>query len=260
MTLRKTCLLALLVVLPGTAGCASKTLDSPAPAPEVSIDDPTTSPAYVPPGGVPQTTAELLRELFVNLPTRLGDLISGTTPSSFVRRLEDNDFPDERRAGVAGLANRPFGLRPPYTTRYQQLAQYDEEPIVRATAVRALNRARDASARKIFTVKLADENVNVRLEACKALSNVPDPAAGPQLLRVFNNTEESADVRIAAAGALRHYRTLEVGRALVNVLNDRDFALAWQSRESLRRMTQADRGFDQAGWLNFLSGPTNPFG
>ena len=67
------------------------------------------------------------------------------------------------------------------------------------------------------------------------------------------------DVRIAAADALRNYRNLDSARTLVNLLNERDFGIAWQSHRSLVLLTRRDLRYDQAAWLQFLSSNANPF-
>lgn len=200
------------------------------------------------------------------------DRASGHTPGKAARLMEHQN-PDQRRLGVADLAiSWKFAHQPPYTTRYKQIAQNDPDYTVRAMAIRALNIARDASATSIFIAALDDERELVRLEAAKALANVPDPKAAPALLRCLQgrretmvdgrpfSLDEGKDVRIAAANALRHYRTLDVARTLVSYLNERDFAVAWQSRQSLRDLTGRDLNYDQAGWLQYLSGPEKPFG
>lgn len=200
-----------------------------------------------------------LRRDFGEFIGRSVDLATGNTASNNATRMEDPYFPDERRDGINRLARRDFGKAEPYTTRYQQIAQTDENFIVRATAIRALNRSRDASAGPIFVAGLDAQETLVRLEAAKALANVPDETAVPKLLRMVGDQNEDKDVRVAAADALRHHRKIEVGRALVNVLSARDFAIAWQARQSLRRLTAADYGYDEAAWLALLSGPNNPF-
>jgi hypothetical protein len=101
---------------------------------------------------------------------------------------------------------------------------------------------------------------------------VPDPAAVPALLRHLQGqrqgivvagavtmSDEGKDVRIACADALRHYRTLDVARSLVTYLNERDFGVAWQSRQSLRQLTGRDLAYDQSAWLKYLTGPEKPF-
>ncbi|MGK4277532.1 hypothetical protein, partial [Escherichia coli] len=52
--------------------------------------------------------------------------------------------------------------------------------------------------------------------------------------------DENRDVRIAAADALRHYKTLEVSRALVTMLDQREFGVSWQCRQSLQVLTSKD--------------------
>jgi hypothetical protein len=101
----------------------------------------------------------------------------------------------------------------------------------------------------------------VRLEAAKALANLPDPAAAPALIRALARPDEARDVRIAAADALRHYPNLEVARALVAQLAGRDFGVAWQARQSLKHMTgKSGLRYDEATWLGYLTGPEKPFG
>ncbi|HVT88510.1 MAG TPA: HEAT repeat domain-containing protein [Tepidisphaeraceae bacterium] len=188
------------------------------------------------------------------------DFMRGKTPINAAKRMEDQYFADERRIGIAELANRDFGRRDPYVTRYEQIAQLDADWMVRATAIRALNRSRDSKATGIFIHALSDDNPIVRVEACKALANIPDPAATPILVRLVSNTEENHDVRIWAADALRHYRQLEVARTLANQLNTRDFGVAWQARKSLVSLTGRDLKYDESAWLQYLTGNNAPFG
>ena len=108
-----------------------------------------------------------------------------------------------------------FARHDPYTRRFRQIAQFDTDPTVKATAIRALNRARDVQSTKVFIRALGDPNEWVRLEGAKALANVPDVAAAEPLLQLLNRVDENRDVRVAAADALKHYRTLAVARGLV---------------------------------------------
>ena len=121
----------------------------------------------------------------------------------------------------------------------------------------ALNRARDVQSTKVFIRALGDPNEWVRLEGAKALANVPDAAAADPLLQLLNRVDENRDVRIAAADALKHYRTLAVARGLEGALVDRHFDVSWQARTSLRYLYNRDFKYDQAAWLAFLSGPAS---
>jgi HEAT repeat protein len=187
------------------------------------------------------------------------------TPADAVRLMEDRRSADARREGIADLSSRfAFARVPPYTSRYQQIARSDPDYTVRAMAIRALNISRDASATPIFIAALDDDAEPVRLEGAKALANVPDPAAVPGLLRLVrgvretvvdghpSTAQEDRDVRIAAADALRHYPTLDVERSLIGYLNETEFAVAWQARQSLVALTGQDMLYDEAAWLAYL--------
>ena len=191
---------------------------------------------------------------------RVTDYFSGNTPIKAAKQMEDPYFPDERRIGISKLSSYDFGRREPYIERYEQIAQFDSDWLVRATAIRALNRARDASATPIFIKALSDENDIVRVEAAKALNNIPDPAAVSTLVKIVGDQNESRDVRIWSASALRHYRTLEVARTLTGQLTNREFGVAWQSRKSLVAITGKDLHYDEGAWLDYLTGPDKPFG
>jgi hypothetical protein len=187
------------------------------------------------------------------------DFISGKTPLKAAQKMENPNSPDARWQGMTWLVSHDFGRRPPYTTRYQQIAQNDPDWLVRAMAVRALNRSRDKTATLIFIRALDDSATQVRLEAAKALANVPDDKARPPLLKIINNPGDDRDVRIAAADALKHYKTMEVARVLVNQLQERNYGVAWQSRHSLEKLTGKDLKYDEAAWLAFLT-KDRPFG
>ena len=196
------------------------------------------------------------------------------TPEQAITLMNNPTRPDARREGIAALSTRwPFGKQPPYPGRYEQIAQHDPDVIVRTMAIRALNICRDANATKIFIAGLKDENDQIRLESAKALANIPDAEAIPGLLDLLSGTRavmtpdghrtlvaESKDVRIAAADALRQYRTIDVARSLIGNLNEQDFGVAWQSRQSLITLTGQDLKYDEAAWLQYIVGPGKPFG
>jgi HEAT repeat protein len=184
---------------------------------------------------------------------------SGVTPAKAAKQLQDDKNPDNRREGINQLVEYPFGQKPPYTTRYQQMARLDPDYLVRATAIRALNRSRDATATPIFIQALSSPNDRVRLEAAKALANIPDSSAGPVLLKIVNNADENRDLRIAAADALKHYKTPDVARTLIATLNGRDYGVAWQSRHSLKTLTGRDLRYNEAAWISLIQ-KERPFG
>jgi len=243
-------LLCLTTVGAGTMGCAGQ---KPAPnkSSEATVQDPKSAGNYVSGFG------SGLNDFSKNV-TQFVQNLSGDTPLKYAR-MTMSDSPDARRAGINGLVEKDFGKRPPYTDRYADLAAIDPDPLVRATAIRALNQSRDKSRTKLFIKSLGDTNTLVRLEAAKALRRIPDPDAAGPLLKVLNAPDEDKDVRIAAAEALQHYKRLDVARSLVALLSNRDFGLAWQSRRSLKALTGRDLFYDDAAWLQYLTGPDKPF-
>jgi hypothetical protein len=190
----------------------------------------------------------------------IADMISGA-PSRYGRNLADKENPDNRRDGIMGLVARPWGETPVYTKAYAEISgDSSQDSLVRATALRALNRSRVRQYTPLYITQLTDPSPLVRLEACKALNRMPDVNAVPQLMKMIGRIEEDKDVRIAATEALRHYKQLEVARALVKLLNERDFGIAWQARRGLTDITQKNFGYDEAAWLNYLTGPEKPLG
>jgi HEAT repeat protein len=182
----------------------------------------------------------------------------GNTPGRYARLMEDENSPDNRRLGISELAKKDFARKPPYTTRYQQIYQSDPDPTVRAMAIRSLNVARDESASALYIRALNDVDAQVRLEGAKALGNMPNDNAIDPLLKLLNAPEESQDVRIAAADALRHYHRRAVATALVGVLEERQFGIAWQARRSLKQISGVDYAYDAPAWLEYLSNPSPP--
>ena len=177
--------------------------------------------------------------------------LSGKTPPSlrYAQVLNNPDAsPDEIHVALLGLAEYEYGRKPPYTDAYMQFAKSSPHALVRAAAIRALNTSRHEPATAIFTAALTDADFKVRLEAAKALANVPDRAAVQPLITVATSAEENVDVRVAAVDALKHYDAVEPRRVLVRLLESDDFTIVWQARRSLVTATGEDHGFDMNAW------------
>jgi HEAT repeats len=230
------------------AGCAASKPPPPAPMPTTG---PSTSPADAarasPSGGGG------LGDLFAGI----YDQLTGRTPASNLTLIRSRSA-DARIRAINDLVARDFGKQPVYTRVYKALAENDPDPLVRAVAIRALNRSRDRTAVPLFIRGLSDPNEWVRLESAKALVRVPDPSAAAPLLQVVRRPDETRDVRIAAVDALRHYKNMEVARTLASLLAERDFSIVWQSRRSLRDITRKDFRYEEAKWLEYLANPETP--
>ncbi|MFI5380671.1 MAG: HEAT repeat domain-containing protein [Tepidisphaerales bacterium] len=186
--------------------------------------------------------------------------ITNDSPFNAAKELLNPAYPDKRRQAVMYLSKRPWGREKPYTDFYVEMVKSDDEHLVRSIALRALNRARVADQTALYIKALDDKHELVRLEAAKALANMPDPKAMEPLIKHLQNTEENIDVRIACADALRHYKKGQSAQALVSLLRDRSFGLSWQARWTLKLMTGKDYAWDQAAWLQHLTKAEKPFG
>lgn len=226
-------------------------------------------------GNLIEQTGGFFEFVFWNFPKRIYDQVfGGQTPARYARLMEDDASADNRRTGVLKLvADYEFARGEPYTNRYWQVAQGDPDALVRAAGIRALNRSRDRRVVPIAIKGLDDPNLVIRLEAAKALANIPDPAGLAVLSRHLpaqydvrgadgrpEAVTESRDVRLACADALRNYPDKDAAARLVAVLNDKDFEVAWQARQSLRLLTGRDFRYNQERWREYLLTSATPFG
>ena len=213
--------------------------------------------ADTPPGPLARA-GRLASFVFVETPMWAWQRFTNTAPLDYALLLE-SPSPTERQTALLNLAAQDFATTDDYVTVYKAAATNDSDPLVRAAGVRALNLAR-ADTPEVFRDALASPERPIRLEAAKALVNRPDSAATAKLLELAENGTESPDVRIAAADALRHYPDLDVARRLANLLDDRDFGVAFQAAESLNYLTGQDFTYQPAPWLTYLSEAERPFG
>lgn len=236
--------------------------------------DAATTPAVKPKGNELKQFFGFVEFVFYKLPRQAIDFYLGKTPGRYARMMEDDQSADVRRTGILRLVNNyEFARKDPYTRRYWQIAQGDPDDLVRVAAIRALDRSRKSSVTPIAIKALDDNDPLLRLEAAKALANVPDETAIPALIRHMNSiievrgesgrlerVQESRDVRVACADALRNFPNRDVTTALVDVLQDKDFEVSWQARKSLVLLTGHDYKYDQNAWRDYFTKAEKPFG
>jgi hypothetical protein len=187
-----------------------------------------------------------------------GDWLDKDTPITAAKLMLDFQSADNRRIGTFRLNDFPYTRIGPtaklYITVYVKEAA-DPDFTVRAAAVRALNRSRATGFTDLFVNLLdKDEHELVRLEAVDALGNIPDSAAIPALINHIDpRSEASATIRMACTDALRNFKTKQVAAALINALQDTDFGVVWQARQSLALITAQDYRYDRVAWLGYLS-------
>jgi len=232
-------------------------------------------PTIQPRVGVLEQMGNFFEAVFWTFPKRTYEYyVLGQTPGRYARMMEDDKSADNRRTGILTLAaDFEFGRGEPYTKRYWQIAQGDSDSLVRAAAIRALNRSRDHNGQAIYLKGMDDANPLIRIESAKALANMPDPKAIPLLIKHLapeydikgeggrpERVGETRDIRLACADALRNFPEKDVAQKLVQVLKEKDFEIAWQARKSLVLMTGHDFRYDTEKWQEYLSKSANPFG
>ena len=210
-------------------------------------------------------TKSTARQIITYAPRRMWSVVEwswntafGHTAAKYAKDLFHRN-PDIRRNAIYALSDQRYGRRGPYTDYYAHMAGDDRDQTVRAAALRALNRSRDAGVTAMYIAQLSDVSEWVRLEAAKALANIPDPKAVPMLLQLLADEQQAHGIRLASADALRAYPQSEVAQGLIRVLSGRDFGLSWQARQSLNLMTSRDFGYDQQAWLTYLTSTDQPF-
>jgi hypothetical protein len=194
-----------------------------------------------------------LNAVFVQPMANFGDYITHDNAAYAARKMADTTSADKRVEGTLRLVDFKFARQGIYLKGYAYEARDTEDFTVRAAGLRALNRCRAQGYSWLFLQAINDDQPLVRLEAADALGNIPDDQAVPLLEIHMGDAEPDENVRIASTEALRNYHTSEVMHALVGELEDHDFAVAWQARQSLELLTGQDFRYDPKAWLNYLA-------
>ena len=183
---------------------------------------------------------------------------------------------DARARGTMLLANGYFGGEDPYHALYLERAS-DEDPNVRAAALRGLSLHGQPEDAPVLVAAVDDANTRVRLEACRALQRVHNPAAIDALIlhtrlpvlptpptgtsqgNPGQPGESEPTIRVEAAHALGQYAEPRVIQPLISALDDRFLAVNEAARRSLRTLTGQDFGFDRKAWLKWYEETDTPF-
>ncbi len=180
--------------------------------------------------------------------------LAGGDPTQTPEQMAANAFnekdPDIRRTGIEGLSTKKWALREPYLKYFAKLTdpRLESDVTVRAVAVRTLGRAHATKYQEEINNALDDPSPVVRCDAAIVLNEMPSSDVVSRLRVLTINTEETIDVRAAAAAALKHYRTDDVYKTLLRALDDDDFSLRDAAHKSLVYMTGQDLGFAAENW------------
>lgn len=183
---------------------------------------------------------------------------------------------DARAKGTMLLANGYFGGEDPYHALYLRAAG-DEDPNVRAAALRGLSLHGQPEDVPVLVTALEDPNARVRLEAARALQRVHNaeaidamvvhlrlpvlatPPDGTSAGNPGQPGEAEPTIRAEVAHALGQYAQPRVIQPLIAALDDRFLAVNESARRSLRTLTGQDFGLDRKAWLRWYGATADPF-
>lgn len=199
--------------------------------------------------------------------TSIFDVFAQPTPSEAVQLAIDPYNADNRYRGTMLLSNAYFAGQPVYLQLFEDRAQ-DSDATVRIAGTRALANHGSSANVPILVKNLKDKDSLVRLEAARGLQRLHsqeaieplmDASRDPDSVRGEEASEESPDIRTAAATALGQYPNTDVVQHLISILTDSQLSVNEASLNSLRTMTGQDFGFDRREWLNWYDETKSPF-
>lgn len=187
---------------------------------------------------------------------------SGCAPSDAERRalydrLTQRENPELRRRTIVEMSTHHWGQADRYARLYAEMVTRDEDPHVRAEAVRALGRCQIAGHVDALGAALSDPDPRVRLAVARVFSEHPRDEA-PGLLARAARTDENVDVRSESAWALRHYNDPAVVQTLYECLGDGEFAVRYRAHHALVELAGVDPGPEQWHWQVAAKGELPP--
>ena len=172
----------------------------------------------------------------------------------------ESDDPDVRRDAVQAIAKSGKAESVPTLVRLLCLvARKDSDPMVRAAAAQALGGVEgEGVIETLHELLAADSSPLVRADAAASLGRKASPDGLAALVAAMD-ADADLDVRLAAEGALRHYKDRAAADALVRGLAKSDIGEVQKCWESLRYMTGQDLPRSPAPWEAYLASADDPF-
>jgi len=133
--------------------------------------------------------------------------------------------------------------------------QRENDPLVRAEIVKALENFPSPTSATIVMAATKDPDSEVRLAACRVLAKVGDSSAVTKLGELVAS-DLDPDVRLAATKALGEVRDPGAVAALSPALEDKDPALQRRAVMSLKSSTGKDLGNDVERWRQYVRDTT----
>ena len=187
------------------------------------------------------------------------DQLSPPSPQEAGQWATDFGDPEAQQRGIMLLGNAPWGGSDEYLRLYRTCIEGPFDPLVKASALRALAYHGNPDDALVIASQLENEVAYVRLEAAKGLQRIHNKkVADPIWQRLVSENEESS-IRTELAIALGQYPQDAVFQALVLSLEARELAVNLAASDSLRTLTGQDYGLDSHRWLAWYDSTKKPF-
>jgi hypothetical protein len=184
---------------------------------------------------------------------------------------------DDRRKGITGLAASRDGHSDWAMKVYDTVARTDRDSMVRCAAIRAMLPAAgtgqvptlinvlESSARKIPDCRAASGPV--RWEAAKVLLAVVrdykyQESERPQIVKTLLDRvarDSDRNVRLTVIETLAYFAEAPVPTALVDAMEEEDFAVQYAAEQSLIALTGETHDHDAKAWRKWLAETKDPF-
>jgi HEAT repeat protein len=174
------------------------------------------------------------------------------TPQEALAAIRESRDPGLRRAAFEFLGDPRHlggeaGDRDEVTTILGLALQSETEPQTRIVILESMTRLGSATRVEAMSPAVADKDPSVRVAVCRHLGRTGASEATAKLDSLLAS-DQSLDVRLAAADALGHVPTQQAALSLLTGLEDSDVAIRFRCRESLKRISGKDHAGNVAEW------------
>lgn len=171
--------------------------------------------------------------------------------------VTDHQRREELLSLVESMPTLPADRQQYWSGHLEQIFANDESPEMRRLAVLAAGKSQSPGMIQMIEKGLEDDNLKVRMEACRALGNRSEEEAA-RLLAATVGKSQDKDVRHAAITALASHPGQIAADSLKLALQERDPATRDLVIGSLRQSTGKDYGADPETWIAALNGKEVP--
>jgi len=165
--------------------------------------------------------------------------------------VTDHERRQELLKLVNSIGNQSIERQQYWLAELNKIMEHDPSAEMRRLAVAAAGSVRESASLALIEAGLDDEDLKVRMEACRALGHRGGEDAA-RLLAATLGTETNEDIRNSAIAALGQFSDQIAVNALKSALRNRDPATRHLAMNSLRLATGQDHGNDPQQWIAAL--------